>query len=246
VAPLPQHQWLIARLSRENIKKCKVEIIERHAAQIYDAIIAIRAGDAHSGSVLWPDVQKQPARRGTANELISLEKIARRAALSDSPIWRQRWVKAWAAASGTTRRVVWKPNAPPVIQRKFDRAGKIIAFERAPIGRVFSFSGHKLNFIAPLPADAIPLIAEARRQIAAVPAANRRIRKPNQLPTGLGYAVRAAFEELTGRSGITIDPYAEGASAVKGGLIELGKEIEREFNVKLVARLRLPKKLTTK
>lgn len=103
---------------------------------------------------------------------------------------------------------------------------------------VVSYSSPSFSFIAPLPADAVPLIAKTRQQLQALCVRERRKRKTNDFADDLVGAIRAAYLELTGTVGLTVDAYKDGDEGVRGGLIDLGRDVDWKFKVKIAGRLR--------
>lgn len=230
----PDVDWLSGHLASINITNQPNETVVSHAFGINSRLIDLRIPERGShdlrGSIKKGfRVEPRAANRGLANELARLERAARSGS-------KGRWIRAWAAVSPHCRKLVWHPAPPPVIKREFDKSGRRISFERAPLQE--KMVGIDGVLIGPRPANVLAAIVAARRNLAATDRDDRRGNKRNDAADALAAAIRAAVLDLTGRVGFTRDPVRDTSS---GPLVELGAAFDAHFGTRISWRLTVTK-----
>lgn len=241
----PEIHWLIGKLTATDRMGSSRAVLE-HAHKIHSLLLGRQGRDDHAGhkirrkNGLW--AEPVAAMRGASNDLIRLRTAAR----SDSDkIWRNGWL----AVAGNTRRFVWQPPPPPIIERQFDQDGKLIGFrrERFDASKLIRIKAGRFYSLIPKPADALPLIEAAIRKLDEVPAAERSKRKRDPkfndlaaIEDELEDAVRKACRELIGRKGFK---WEEEEQKYEGPLIDLGRAIDAHFGTKVFTINRLRKKV---
>ena len=235
----PDLEWLVERLTQLNPNERKAVV--HHANKIYGWWLSLHGSNRDTGCRIAGKTRLRAksvsAPRGAKNDLLRL----RTAAKSGSA---KIFQKAWLAVSGKTRRLVWKPTPPPIAALTFDKeTGKQVGHARATFdtSNLTQIEVRGLHVVMPTVAMALPLIETAIRKLYETPAALRRKRNdpraldrkqddPDYFVTEFVSAACAAHLDLTGAKGIAWDAYAE---KYKGGMIDLGMDIEARFGTKL-------------
>jgi hypothetical protein len=217
----PDVDWLINSLAVLNVTGQADAVIVRHARAILYLLTALRYRGrgavkvAGSGKAGFEVTGRTTAAEGLAKQLARLERAARSGSLA-------RWLKAWGATSLEARRLIWAPALVNDLPRR-NIAGHRLADRRAPVG----VGGH---FIGPRPADALPVIVQARKELAAKPLNARRGNRLNREADELANVIKAAVLELAGRIGITFNPVTGKAT---GPLVEFGAAFDERFGTQI-------------
>lgn len=185
----PDAIWLVDRLRADARADCDPADVLAQAERILVAVNMLRAR-RHERRRRLDDRARE---LGPTVEMRDLQTAARLAIKRRDNI---PWMKAWAAASPRTRRLVWEPEIGPA-----SSTGN--GFERkSPEGLAFSFLEGKRQragqMLAPYPEDAVWLIKAAMRRLKTESSSGRRSRKQDAIVDDLFNAIRAAVIELSG------------------------------------------------
>jgi len=227
LADPPGLSWLIARLTQLNDDP---EMVRPHALKIFGAVGSIRVRGDRYGYLFEPGKKERRKTvlptRGPARELEELRRAARRAIRQNNV---EGWLTAWAAVPHRTRARVWVPPVPPVIDRRRDESGRLIAFRRTSYNDILkgcTIWGPGFTMIVPPPTEALPLIEDAICGLRATPAKVRRKRTSDLLAANLAQTIKTAYAELTGK---LPKPVLRKNSRVDSGLISLARDINARF-----------------
>jgi hypothetical protein len=186
----PDMDWLINYLAGVQTLNRSDEAIVHYAREIMYRVIALRSRGTDSFNLVgtiddgFTVTDRSTKSEGTAKDLRRLQRAAL-SALSGSPT---RWIKAWAAAPREIRRLIWRPELPPVVKEPNGfRRGKL---------RDLGIDGSSL--IGPKPEDVVSNIDRLLDDLDAVPANTRRGNRVNEEASALADAIRAVFLDLCG------------------------------------------------
>ena len=229
----PNIDWLIDRLAALNPPEDRLgdynaharavayhaHVIDSHAHQAYGQWLSWRwRGDTTAIEIRGtqrPYAKRLPVKVSTERELKRLLRVAQ--GRSD-----KRWQTAWLGVSGETHRLIgW----PPVIRRDHSE-GRLVRFERDVAANSRPVSVRGLEAIMPTRADALSLIEAALRKHEAAPGTDRQKRQRDALADDVVRAVAIAYFDLTGKRGLSWDDVR---GSHKGGLLDLGRDIEARF-----------------
>jgi hypothetical protein len=201
----PEADWLINRLAALTAGEPRAAV--SHAHRILVAVNMLRAR-RHERRRRNDDRRRE---LGPTVEMRDLQAAARLAIKRRDNI---SWMKAWAAASPRTRRLVWSPEIAPG-----SNTGE--GFQReSPKGLAFGFLEGKRQLagqlLAPYPEDAVGLIKDASRRLKAV--SGKRTRKQDALVDNLFSAIRTAAIELS-------------AYATRASIHKLIKDVDSHFKL---------------
>jgi hypothetical protein len=235
----PEVHWFLAEFIAINSKGCADAVMLKHARRFYGLSLALRGRSDNLGHEIKGKTRQRAERvdanRGAKNDLLRLQTAAK----SNSA---KVFQKAWLAVPGKTHSLIWSP-APPIVERSFDDTGRLVGFrrERPDVSKLRQVAVPGFSSLMPAAADALPLIEAAIRKLDAVPAAERRKRKPDySVKDELVSAVAAAYRDLTGRKGVTGKPDIE----IRGGLLDLGRKIDARFGTDIFTINRVRKNIS--
>jgi hypothetical protein len=221
---LPERDWLITYLAKINTKRQADVVIVQHARNINWHLNSLRLGGKGRYSLTGNTkvgVAVHGPIKSTASSLTKELKRLERAASSGSLM---RWLRAWACVSPECRRLVWRPELPPVVRSKN-------GFTRAKLTGIVGADGGP---IGPRPFAALPGIKRSLQKQTAKPANQRQGNKPDEDAAALAIAMRAAVVDLTGRARVT-DNRIEGKTT--GVFADFGAAFDQRFGTRVKWRV---------